>query len=87
MYGGYSYGPGRDGPPIWRPPEPVQPEVEETEEKPTATYLWRVEQFNLLGFRSPYTEMLASSKNADLGVARDLIKKGCGHEDAFRILV
>jgi hypothetical protein len=49
--------------------------------------LWRAEELQRAGFRPVVANALAAQKYVDLHLALDLVKKGCPHETAIRILL
>jgi hypothetical protein len=49
--------------------------------------LWRAEELQRAGFRPVVADALAAQKDVDLHVALDLVKRGCPHDIAIRILL
>jgi hypothetical protein len=49
--------------------------------------LWRAEELQRAGFRPVIANALAAQKGVDLHLAVDLVKSGCPHDTAIRILL
>jgi hypothetical protein len=49
--------------------------------------LWRAEELQRAGFRPVIANALAAQKEVDLHLALDLVKNGCPHDTAIRILL
>jgi hypothetical protein len=49
--------------------------------------LWRAEELQRAGFRPVVADALAAHKDVDLHVALNLVKSGCPHDTAIRILL
>lgn len=65
----------------------LSPVVEVVEDDAdVVVFLWREEQFVLLGFGPVQARRLAKSQ-ADLGLARRLQRDGCSVDVSYRILV
>ncbi|HEV3408072.1 MAG TPA: hypothetical protein VG079_05230 [Gaiellaceae bacterium] len=49
--------------------------------------VWRAEELERAGFRPAIAKALAAHKDVDLHLALELVKKGCPHDTAIRILL
>jgi hypothetical protein len=49
--------------------------------------LWRAEELQRAGFRPPIANALAAQRGVDLHLAVELVKNGCPHDTAIRILL
>jgi hypothetical protein len=49
--------------------------------------VWRAEELERAGFRPAIAKALAAHKDVDLHLALDLVKNGCPHDTAIRIIL
>jgi hypothetical protein len=70
---------------------PTTMEVHERARRPVSEedriILWRAEELQRAGFRPVIANALAAQKGVDLHLALDLVKNGCPHDTAIRILL